>query len=129
METEEEKKLLVKFPEDSSPSNNTLVVTTPNNSVDKAADFLPRALVAIKEYFKESAFLFIVVGYIFIAAFGHMEKLENYVGYFFVILFSIFMYKIWDLIKLKDILYIVIIMGLLFYLLSIKLDISVLSWF
>ena len=49
---DEEKKLTVKFPEDKS-SGGTVLFTTPHNPVDKAADFLPRALNAIKENFRE----------------------------------------------------------------------------
>jgi len=125
---EDKRDLLVKFPEEKSPSGNTLGLTSPNNPVDKAADFLPRALAAIKENFKESVFLFITLGYIFIAAFGHMEKIENYVGYFFVFLISTLIYKIWDKIRSRDILYILIIIVLLFYIVFIKFNISILNW-
>jgi len=132
MTTENKENLLVKFPEE--PSLGTPVETPinatpsgPDNPVDKAAAFLPRALSAIKENFKESVFLFIVVGYIFIAAFGHMERIDNYVGYFAVFLLSILIYKIWDKIKVRDILYILIIIILSSYLVIIKFNIPVLN--
>ena len=124
----EEKDLIIKFPEDKSPSG-TALTSTPSNPVDQAADFLPRALVSIRGNFKESVFLFIIVGYIFIAAFGHMERLDNYIGYFSVILLSIFMYKIWDKFKIKDTLYIIVIIILLTCFLLEKFNIHVLNWF
>ncbi len=136
METEDKKDLIVKFPEDekqissASPVEQSIGTTqaTPDNPFDKGAELLPRALSAIKENFKEAIFLFIVLGYIFVAAFGHMEKIENYVGYFFVFLVSIFIYKIWDKIKSKDIFYIIIILILLSYQIFTRFSVSILNW-
>ena len=51
MDIEDKKNLIVKFPEEST--GTTIGGESPNNPVDKAADFLPRALVSIKENFKE----------------------------------------------------------------------------
>src|SRR3989344_4005201 len=103
MDIEDKKNLIVKFPEEST--GTTIGGESPNNPVDKAADFLPRALVSIKENFKEAIFLFVILSYTFIAAFGHMERIRNYVGYFFVFMASILVYKIWDKFTVRDILY------------------------
>ena len=93
MEKDDKKNLLVKFPEDKAPSS--LTNTAPNNSVEQVADFLPRALSAIKGNFKEAVFLFGILGYIFIAAFGHMEKIENYIGFLFIFLLGVISYNLW----------------------------------
>jgi len=119
MDTENKKDLLVKFPEEESslekPVETAINATppTPNNTVDKVADFLPRALNAVKDNFKESVFLFGMLGYVFIAAFGHMEKMQNYLGFFFVFLVGIVFYKLWDKITLKNVLYLLIIIIIL----------------
>lgn len=127
MDTDNKKNLIVKFPEDKSPSS--LTNTAPNNPVDKAADFLPRALASIKENFKEAVFLFGILGYVFIAAFGHMEKISNYTGYFFIFLVGIIFYNIWNKITSKDFLYWFIIVILIIYVLYIRFNISVVNWF
>jgi len=93
---------------------------SPNNPVDKAADFLPRALIAIKEYFKEAVFIFFTLGYVFIAAFGHMERLQNYIGYLIVLLMGILFYKVWDKITAKDCIYNIVILALVLYILWLK---------
>ena len=126
MEEIDTKNLLVKFPEGQDQSS-TIVALAPNNPVDKAADFLPRALKAIRDNFKEAAFLFILLGYIFIAALGHMERIQNYLGYFFVISASVLLYKVWDKFSLKDILYFLIILVLLFYVIHLKFNVNFLN--
>lgn len=102
--------------------------TSPDNPVDKAADFLPRALIAIKQYFKEAVFLLFILGYIFIAAFGHMEKIQNYIGYLIVILIGILVYKIWDKITIKDFIYIFLVLILVTYILWLKFGHSIINW-
>ncbi len=126
MSTNEEQQLIVKFPEDQATTGTattavgTVLGATPNNVVDKAADFLPRALSSIKENFSEAVFLFSILGYIFIAAFGHMEKIQNYFGYFFVVSVSIIFYKMGRKITLKDILYLSVIIALIIFTLLMR---------
>lgn len=102
--------------------------TTPDNLVEKAADFLPRALIAIKEYFKEAVFLVFTLGYIFIAAFGHMEKFQNYIGYFFVMVVGIILYRIWEKILPWDVIYIVIIFLLGSYVVFLEFGDKIINW-
>ncbi len=127
MVIEDKKELLVKFPEDST--GTIIGGVPPNNPVDKAADFLPRALLAIRDNFKEAVFLFVMLSYTFIAAFGHMERIRNYLGYFFVLITGMFLYKIWDKFTWRDLLYILVIMFLLIYIVSIHFNISIPKWF
>jgi len=110
----------IKFPEPGASSGTS--ITTPNNPVDQAADFLPRALTAIKVNFKEAVFLSLMVGYVFIAAFGHMQTMQNYLGFFAVLLIGIIFYAIWEKITLKDILYLVLIILLSAYILCFKFN-------
>jgi len=129
MEEDNKKNLIVKFPEDkSSPGTVLGSGNTPNNSVEEVADFLPRALDSIKENFREAVFLFIILGYIFIAAFGHMEKIENYVGYLLIFLVGILVYKIWDKITLRDIFYWILIIVLGTYFLIEKFGDVIIMW-
>lgn len=127
MKIKDNKEPSIKFPEDITP--DTVIAPSLNNPVDKVADLLPRALFSVKENFKEAVFLFGILGYIFIAAFGHMEKVQNYVGYFFVFLVSVLLYKMWDKIHLRDVLYSAMILGLVIYILWIKLGTSLINWF
>jgi cobalamin biosynthesis protein CbiD len=115
MENNQTENPVVRFPENEGANETVLAGNTPNNPVDKVADFLPRALSAIREYFRESIFLFGLVGYIFIAAFGHMEKMSNYLGYFTVILIYFSVYTLWNKIKKNDVVYIFIIILLITY--------------
>ena len=131
MDAEDKKNLLVKFPEEQISSGvpvSTPIGASPNNPVDKAADFLPRALSSIKENFREAVFLFGMLGYIFIAAFGHMEKISNYIGYFLVFLIGVLFYKACNKITSKDILYWFVILILIIYILYTKFDISIIGW-
>lgn len=128
MKREDNRNLIVKFPENAAQSGSTIEASPPNNTVEKAADFLPRALVAVKENFKESVFLSIVLGYAFIAAFGHMEKFQNYVGFFSVFSINILIYKFSNKVTLKDIFYILIIIFLLIHISLSKFDVVIPSW-
>ena len=123
MGTEEKKDLTIKFPEDQSPQGTSLI-STPQNPVDKAADFLPRALTSIKENFREAVFLFVILGYIFVAALGHMERIQNYAGYFFVFVLSVVLYKLWDKVTIRDVLYLLIIIALIVYIIAMRFGVS-----
>lgn len=114
----------IKFPE-----KDGSVGQLPINAVEKAAEFIPRALIAVENKFSVVAYLLSVFGYIFIAASGHMERFKDYFGYFSVLLITLFFYKIYNKITKRDVEYLIIIALLMIYIVFSRYDYLILNLF
>lgn len=125
MDEKNKSDLEIQFSKGTPESNSVVAPSSPNNPVDQAADFLPRALVCIREYFKEAIFLMFILSYSFIAALGHMERIRNYLGYFSLFIISIIVYYLWNKVSVKDILYLIIILLLIMIIILNKFNIII----